>query len=160
MASQTFEVSTGVAEGSYPQQVIGMNGHGYPNKLMGVYNMAPSLNIVDYRCPGKSGQFDAKNTFNGVQNQPNSTNEKSYVLDAKGLHWIDLDYQDQGVICTNGTGAMCADNFNNATTLIKSNGNSDWATEDSCGFNFNLGGMNNASMTYDNSSGFATEMMT
>lgn len=67
MSKQNITVSTGTAEGSYPNEVIGMNGFSYPNKLMGVYTMGEELKEVDYRCSGKSGDFSgSKKTFNGV----------------------------------------------------------------------------------------------
>lgn len=40
---------------------------------------------------------------------------------------------------------------------MKENESSDWASEDSCGFNIHLGGKNKASLAYDNDSGFATQ---
>jgi hypothetical protein len=59
-----------------------------------------------------------------------------------------------------GTGEICDDDYNKMTTLVKQKTNEAWATADSCGYNFNLGGSNQAKMTYDSTSGFATEMVT
>lgn len=147
MSKQTITVSTGTAEGSYPNQITGMNGYSYPNKEMGVYTMgsdtdgAATVQAVNYRCPGKSGDFDnSKRTFNGVQNEADSTGETSYVLDTKGLHWIDLDFTANATLCADGTGSDCSQNFNNYTQLIKENESSEWASEDSCGYNIHLGG--------------------
>lgn len=67
LAKQTLTVSTGTAANSNPNQVVGMNGFSYPNKMMGVYTMGEELQDVDYRCPGKSGDFSgSRKTFNGV----------------------------------------------------------------------------------------------
>jgi hypothetical protein len=163
MSKQTIEVSTGNGNDAFPNQVIGMNGYSYPNKMMGVYTMGAAIEPVSYRCPGKSGEFDStKKTFNGVQNMPSlltgdAAEETSYVLDTKGLHWIDLDYTGAAVLCADGRGPECSENYNNLTQLVKENESSDWASEDSCGFNIQLGGSNKASMTYDSGSGFATQ---
>jgi len=142
---------------------MGMNGYSYPNKMMGVYTMGSEITPVSYRCPDKSGDFDnTKKTFNGVQNMVDNTDGTSYVLDTKGLHWIELDVtpgKEQAAICTEGTDEACSTSPNAYTQLVKGNESSDWAEEDSCGFNMHLGGNNMASLTYDSGSGFATQFL-
>lgn len=83
---------------------------------------------VNFRCLGKSGAFSAKDTFNGVQNKPNSTNETTaYILDTAGLHWIDLNLNGSSLICINGTGEVCADQYNKYNTTIRTNTDIGWA---------------------------------
>lgn len=49
--SQSFQVSTGNGQDTYPNMIVSMNGYPYPNKIMSVWN-GVSLVEVNYRCPG------------------------------------------------------------------------------------------------------------
>jgi len=69
---------------------------------------------------------------------------------------LELPYQNSSLICSNGTGSACDDDYNKQTTLIKGQSSKQFAEQDSCAFNLPLSGANTPSITIDNASGFST----
>jgi len=68
-----------------------------------------------------------------------------------------LPYKEDSLICYDGTGSNCTDNYNKRTTVIKGQETTQFAQQASCAYNLPLTGSGSPTITIDNASGISTE---